>query len=89
VLLGGAGGQRELKVHVRTGTGMATWWMLATSTIRTEEKMLLNDFFLFLSVYGHRHTPSPRISNLEDLGLSTRRAMTRHIRMGVLLNRQA
>jgi hypothetical protein len=45
-------------------------------------------FFFFLNVYGHRHTPSPR-SNLEGLGLSTRRAMTRHIRMGVLLNRQA
>ena len=45
-------------------------------------------FFLFCFVYGHTHTSSPR-SNWEDLGLSTRRAMTRHIRMGVLLNRQA
>ena len=45
--------------------------------------------FLCVFVYGHRHTPSPRISHLEDLGLSTRRAMTRLIRMGVLLKRQA
>ena len=34
-----------------------------------------------------RHTPSPR-RNLEDLGLSTSRAMTRLIRMGVPLKRQ-
>ena len=50
--------------------------------------IIIGFFFLFFSVYGHRHTPSPS-SNLEELGLSTRRAMTRLIRMGVPLKRQA
>jgi hypothetical protein len=48
----------------------------------------LKKYLNSLYVYGHRHTPSPR-SNWEDLGLSTRRAMTQLIRMGVPLKRQA